>query len=76
MNQIVIPYGLLKDAAVPMPSTYAYSPDPATVDTSPDDITILRIQLLYTSVRYKLLPEESKTLPQGERKDAAVPTPL
>jgi hypothetical protein len=42
---MVIPTGVLNDAAVPIPSAYA-APDPAKVVTSPDEMTILRIRLL------------------------------
>ena len=41
---IVIPFGKLNDAAVPTPSTYAAVPEPATVDTDPVEMTILRIR--------------------------------
>lgn len=53
---VVMPMGLLKDAAVPIPSTLAAAPEPANVDTMPEAITIWRTVRLTVSVMYRLTP--------------------
>ena len=65
--------GLLKDAAVPVPSAYPYEPLPASVLTTPPGVTT-RMRWLYMSATM-MLPLGSRATPEGLLKDAPVPLP-
>ncbi len=70
---MAMPWGLLKEALSPNPSTEAEDPDPAKVVTKPDD-DILRILLFETSV-WNISPPELITMALGLLKEAAVLKP-
>ena len=67
------PLGLLKEAAVPLPSANVAFPLPANVLTKPSDVIFL-MRLLPWSATYKL-PAESKATPWGLPNFAAVGRP-
>ena len=73
-GSVVIPIGLLNDAAVPVPLALPAAPLPAKVLTIPAGV-ILRIKLLYKSATYTF-PTASLATPIGVLKEAAVPVPL
>ena len=69
------PRGLEKDAAVPVPSTKAAIPLPASVETTPSG-EIRRMRLFPVSAT-TITPEEGITaMPRGPEKRAAVPIPF
>src|SRR4030042_540955 len=69
---VVMPYGLLNRAVVPIPSLVPYSPAvPATVVTSPGAITILLMVLLPESATYRFVP--SVVMLKGLLKRAVIP---
>ena len=73
-EEYTIPAGDLNWALVPLPSKSPTVPSPAIVVTSPEEILILRILLLFVSQTYKF-PKESIVIPNASLNLALVPIP-
>ena len=73
-TSIEIPSGLLNIADVDAPSKKSAMPlFPATVMTNPVKASIFRTRLFKSVI--KMFPSLSREMPEGELKDASVPSP-
>src|SRR6266704_1231145 len=69
------PLGWLNLAAVPVPSALPAAPEPASVVTTPEAMTIRRMVWLFLSATYRLVPLLSTARPWGRLNSAAAPVP-